>query len=76
MRFTSDFKRNLAKQCKSLFFIDFPSNLDLRQVYMVINAGCAGKDLAWLRGRLETFNAKEGAAQRPRALPKTNLPNM
>merc|ERR1719247_930292 len=29
-------------------------------VYMVINAGCAGKDLAWLRGRLETFNAKEG----------------
>jgi len=30
-------------------------------VYMVINAGCAGKDLAWLRGRLETFNAKEGA---------------
>jgi aminomethyltransferase len=29
-------------------------------VYMVINAGCADKDLAWIFDRLAGFNAKEG----------------
>jgi aminomethyltransferase len=30
-------------------------------IYMVINAGCADKDLAWINDRLAAFNAREGS---------------